>query len=83
MIKNMYVIKDVVAGEAATPIINCEKDELMIRELSDSKLTDVMEKHPEDFDVICIGTFDTVKCLVTPGERFISHLGALRNGKAC
>lgn len=81
MKKNVYVVYDVVAKQVASTMILADNDEIIIRDLSDSKLPDVMEKHPEDFDLVRVGTLDTELCVTTSSKELVCHLGAVKNGK--
>lgn len=82
MIRSVYYVYDVVAKQVASTLILSDNDDVLVRDFKDSKLPDVMEHHPEDFDLMKIGVLDTeTGILQSLKPELVVHLGAIKHGK--
>lgn len=70
--QNLYALKDVKSGFMS--ILVLKNDDLAIRSyknmLNDSQ-SNIVNTNPEDFELWCLGSYDTDSGLISPNVRFV------------
>lgn len=77
MIYHVYAIRDSVSGEYLAPMLD-QTDDLARRNYRHTVMIDhgLLSTHTTDYDLYCIGTYDSETGRLTPAEPVLTMRGA-------